>query len=88
MYALKLSEDKRILCALDVLPDHVYSNMTVVETLPKGNVRDYLYVDGQYVYDPLPVPEPEPEEPMSTLEERVSAVEDQLAFTKIILGVE
>lgn len=58
MYALNLSEDKRILCALDVLPDHVYSNMTVVETLPQGNVRDYLYVSGKYVYDPLPKEEP------------------------------
>lgn len=30
----------------------------LVDTIPKGNLPDYLYVDGKYVYDPLPRPEP------------------------------
>ena len=38
-----------------------------------GNIADYRYVDGQYVYDPLPDPEPEPDAP--TLEERVEVLE-------------
>lgn len=86
MYALSLSESNRILCACNVLPNHDYSNMFVVDTLPNGNLPDYRYVNGEYVYDPIP--KPEPIEPTPTLEDRVSAVEDQLAFTKIILGVE
>ena len=86
--ALKLYEDGRIHSASVVLPNGNYDGMPVVETLPDGNLPDYLYVDGAYVYDPVPVTEPEPEEPTPTLEERVSAVEDQLEFTKIILGVE
>ena len=28
-----------------------------VETLPEGNLPDYLYIDGEYIYDPLPAPE-------------------------------
>lgn len=86
MYALSLSENNRILCACVMLPNHDYSNMTIVDTFPDGNLPDYLYVNGEYVYDPLP--DPEPVEPTPTLEDRVSAVEDQLEFTKIILGVE
>ena len=60
-YALNLSEDKRILSACVVLPNGNYDGMPIVDVLPDGDVSDYLYVDGQYVYDPLP--EPEPPEP-------------------------
>jgi uncharacterized membrane protein len=28
----------------------------IVDELPVGNISDYLYVDGRYVYDPLPKP--------------------------------
>ena len=39
---------------------------TVVDKLPEGDPLDYKYVDGQFVYDPLPKPpEPEPEPPIS-----------------------
>lgn len=41
--------------------DGKYHGMVVVDTLPDGDVTDFLYVDGEYVYDPLP----EPEEPES-----------------------
>lgn len=75
MYALNLSEDNRILSACTPLPnakdekgnptvelvDGKYNGMVVVESLPDGDVSDYLYIDGEYVYDPLPEPEePEP----------------------------
>ena len=61
MYALNLAEDNRILSACICLAGFEYENM--VETLPDGDITDYLYVDGQYVYDPLPEPEPAPTEP-------------------------
>lgn len=68
MYALNLSEDNRILSACVVLPsgydeeenpiyeivDNKYHGMPIVRTLPDGNVSNYLFVDGEYVYDPLP----------------------------------
>ena len=57
-YALNLAEDKRILSACVVLPKGKYDGMPIVDTLPEGNLPDYLYMDGAYVYDPLAKPEP------------------------------
>lgn len=34
--------------------DGKYHGMPVVETLPDGDVTDYKYIDGVYVYEPLP----------------------------------
>lgn len=56
-YALNLAEDNRILSAWKVLPNGNYEGMPLVDVLPEGDISDYLYVDGQYVYDPLPEPE-------------------------------
>ena len=61
-YALNLAEDNRILSACVVLPNGNYDGMPFVDELPEGDISDYLYIDGQYVYDPLP--EPVPPEPM------------------------
>lgn len=61
-YVLNLSEDNRILSAWVVLPDCDYEGMPFVDELPEGDVSHYRYIDGQYVYDPMPEPErPEPE---------------------------
>ena len=54
--ALKVSEDGRIRYACVVLPNGNYDGMPIVETLPDGNLPDYLYIDRKYVYAPLPVP--------------------------------
>ena len=67
MFALNLNTENRILSACIVLPS-TPKTMPRVETLPDGNVTDYLYVNGEYVYDPLPVPpEPTPEPSASEL---------------------
>lgn len=61
-YVLKLAEDSRIQYASEILPHGNYYGMPIVEALPEGDISDYLYVDGQYVFDPPPEPEqPEPE---------------------------
>ena len=52
-YALKLAEDGRILSATFV--KHASADAVLVESLPDGNIADYLYQDGEYVYDPLPI---------------------------------
>ena len=59
MYSLNLDADNRILSACVCLEGFEYKN--VVDTLPDGNISDYRYVDGEYVYNPLPKPEPKPE---------------------------
>ncbi len=62
MYALNINNDNRILSACVVLPA-TPEGLPRVDTLPDGDVSDYLYVDGEYVFDPLPRPEPPTPEP-------------------------
>lgn len=57
MYALNLNDENRILSV--TYDQYAPQSQPRVDTLPEGDVSDYLYVDGGYVYDPLPKP-PEP----------------------------
>ncbi len=74
MYALNLNTDGRILSA--TFPQYAHGNVVIVNSLPEGNIADYLYIDGNYVYDPIPVPElsnvPTPEERIAELEEALA----------------
>ena len=72
MYALNLAEDGRILSA--TYDKYAPPNQPRVNELPDGDISEYRYVNGKYIYDPLPEPEPQP-----TQEERIAALEDQLA---------
>ena len=73
MFALNLDNNKRILSACVVLPS-TPKTMPRVETLPDGNVTDYRYDGGKYIYDPIPEPEPPEPEPsdMDRLEAQVT----------------
>ena len=59
MYALNLdSATGRILSA--TFPEYAAADNVIVDDLPEGDISDYLYQDGAYIYDPLPKPvEPE-----------------------------
>lgn len=61
MYSLNLDKDGRILSACICLEGFEYTN--IVDALPEGDISNYKYIGGEYVYDPLPEPEPQPEEP-------------------------
>ena len=75
--ALCLYDDNRIHSAWKVLPNGNYDSMPIVDTLPEGNLPDYLYVNGEYVYDPLPKPEPvEPEAEPSVWDELDAAYQE------------
>ena len=78
-YALSLAEDGRILHA--TYEELATEGMPIVDALPEGDIYEYLYVDGQYVHNPLPEPEPE-ERP--TQEERIAELETML---NTLLGV-
>ena len=54
MFALNLAEDGRILSA--TYQQFAQINAVIVEELPNGNISDYRYVDGKYIYDPIPEP--------------------------------
>lgn len=62
-YGLVLDADNRIVDA--PVQRYAPTDSIIVDKLPEGNLPDYLYINGKYVYDPLPKPEqPEPiEEP-------------------------
>ena len=77
MYALNLAEDGRILSA--TFTRFAPADSVIVDALPDGNIADYRYENGKYVYDPLPEPDREPEEPEHTLEERVATIESDVA---------
>lgn len=70
MYALNLGENNRILSV--TYDKYAPPSQPRVDTLPDGDVNDYLYVNGEYVYDPLPVP-PAPE-PQPTADEILDAL--------------
>lgn len=72
-YGLILDENSRIVSA--VAQRYAPVDAVIVEELPDGDITEYLYVDGEYVYDPnpiSPVPDPQP-----TQEERIAALEAQ-----------
>lgn len=74
-YALNLADDGRVLSATyaEFAPD----DAVLVDELPDGNVYDYRYVNGEYVYDHIPVPDVEV---VPTDAERIAELEEALAM--------
>lgn len=83
-YGLMLDEDNRVVSA--VQQRYAQEGAVIVYDLPEGNLHDYLYIDGEFIYDPLP--KPDVPDPQPTQEERITALEAELLATKILLGVE
>ena len=67
---MNLDADGRILSA--TYEAYAVAGMPIVEALPDGDITDYKYIDGSYVYDPLPKPQPQPAEP--TAEELLNII--------------
>ena len=55
MYALNLAEDGRILSA--TYSKFAPADAVIVDELPDGDITEYRYEGGEFVYDPLPQPE-------------------------------
>lgn len=51
-YMLNIADDGRIMSS--TYPKYATSDSILVEELPEGNIYDYRYENGSYVYDPLP----------------------------------
>lgn len=60
MYALNLGPDGRCLSAAPANLAPI--GATLVPYLPDGNLYDYRYKEGIYIYDPVPESESEPAE--------------------------
>lgn len=74
-YALNLAEDGRILSA--TYAKYAPADAVLVDELPEGNLFDYRWQDGTFVYDPLQEPELEVEAQATCTENR-EAVEQSL----------
>lgn len=76
LYALNLAEDGRVLSAAK--DQYGAVGQPRVATLPSGetpeenDISNYRYVDGEYIYDPLP--QPEPPEPVETTDDVLNAL--------------
>lgn len=68
MFALNLGTDNRVLSATE--PEYAPKGAVFAESLPNGDIADYLCAAGGYVYSPLPKPSPAP-----TPEERIAELE-------------
>ena len=71
-YALNLAEDNRILSA--TYKQYAPADAVFVDKLPEGDIADYLYQNGEYVYAPMPEPTP-------LVEEQIAALKAELAST-------
>lgn len=56
MYAVNLDDDGRVLSATSVM--YAAEGATLVPFLPEGDIHQYRYERGAYIYDPRPEPEP------------------------------
>lgn len=52
MYAISLDEDNRILST--TFEEYASDTDILVESLPEGDVSDYLYVDNEFIFSEAP----------------------------------
>ena len=65
-YGLVLDENSRIIDA--PVQRYAPADVIIVDKLPDGDFHDYLYLNGEYVYDPLPKPSNLPVAPRNITE--------------------
>ena len=53
--ALSLAEDNRILSA--TFAKFAHAGAVLVNEIPEGDIHNYMYENGAYLYSPLPVEE-------------------------------
>lgn len=83
-YALNIrADDNRILsatyeeCAAEGMP--IVDSLPAGETAEENDISNYKYIDGEYIYDPLPQPEPPEPQPQGeyvTYDELAEAIRE------------
>lgn len=57
MYLILLDDNNRIVAARDYTPgEDIPDGHIPTNSLPPGDMHDYRYEDGEFVYDPIPAP--------------------------------
>lgn len=54
---IKLTKSDDLNAEPTIIP--LLESYVLVEAYPDGNVTDYLYMNGEYIYDPIPKEDPE-----------------------------
>lgn len=75
---LGLNEENRITSAYYMLPNGNYDGLPIVDSLPDGDILDYLYVDGEFIYDPIPTVEP------AETPSKIDIIEAQVTYTAMM----
>ena len=75
-YALNLASDGRVLSA--TYQKYASYNSVIVNKLPEGNIYEYKYINGEYLYDPIQVD--------SAIEQpsQLDRIEAQIAYTAMM----
>lgn len=76
---LSLDIENRITAAYYMLPNGNYDGLPIVDSLPNGDILDYLYVDGEFVYSPIPKEEKTVETPS-----KLDIIEAQVTYTAMM----
>lgn len=77
-YALNLAEDGRVLSV--TFEEFAVEGMPIVDNIPEGDVSQYRYENGEFVYDPVPVKEVE------ELPTQLDRIESQIAYLAMMTG--
>lgn len=77
-YALNLADDDRILSVTYV--EFAPADAILSDSLPDGDCADYRYVDGEFIYDPIP------EEPAVETPTQLDVIEAQVTYTAMMTG--
>lgn len=75
-YGLILNEDNRIIDA----PAQRYApvDAIIVDTLPEGNIIDYQYINGEFIYNPFP------KEELVETPSQLDLIEAQITYTAMM----
>ena len=76
-YGLILDENSRIVSA--VAQRYAPENAIIVDNLPDGEYADYLYIGGEYIYDPLPTHDEPDQQPT-----QLDRIEAQVLYTALM----
>lgn len=77
-YALNLAEDGRVLSV--TFEEFAVEGMPIVDSIPEGDVSQYRYENGEFIYDPVPVEEVE------ELPTQLDRIESQIAYLAMMTG--
>ena len=68
-YALNLASDGRVLSVTE--EQYAPENAMLVDSFPDGDVAAYRYINGEFIYEPLPLPVEKPSQ-MDMIEAQVT----------------